>query len=100
MIESRKIDFRAFAPKYPGPDQPERVTRKRSGLGNGMAIEPSLPLLFAGNSTPDLLHCICNCEAIFQLSELCRRCLIQVVDFEGLQRDEGVQLIEFLGSKD
>jgi hypothetical protein len=31
---------------------------------------PSLPLFFAGSWTPDLLHRLGNCQAIFQLLEL------------------------------
>ena len=59
-------------------------------------LSPSLPLFLAGSSAPELLHRLGNCQAIFQLPELCRRRLAQVIDFEGLQRDESVQLVEFL----
>ena len=44
----------------------------------------------------DLLHRLGNCQAIFQLLELGRRRLGQVINFEHVERDEGVQSIEFL----
>ena len=56
----------------------------------------SKQLFFAGSSAPDLLHRFGNCHAIFQLFELRGRSLVQVIYFERLQRNEGVQSIEFL----
>jgi hypothetical protein len=59
-------------------------------------FDPVLGLAsFAGSSAPELLHRLGNCQAIFQLPELrgCR--LVQVINFERIRRDKGMQESSF-----
>jgi hypothetical protein len=77
--------LREFRQYFAGAYEPRHKLAARIG------ISPiTLADLLAGSSASDLLHCISNCQPIFQLSKLCRRRLVQVIDFEDVGRDESV----------